>query len=176
VLDSQLSTYQLPGRTAGIREPFTELVRKSFLLIVIALYKSRPRLSTTAHYALYLATLAVYSAVCIRLRVLSIPLLRSRFNLLLLLLLLMNVIEVLASEVYSNTVMWICLGGGISLTLLGFALLRMRKLPKLLIPTPKIDTEAMFRFAFRRNQTFPTNRFMPGASNSSQRENLYLAS
>jgi hypothetical protein len=88
----------------------------------------------------------------------------------------MNVIEVLASEVYSNTVMWICLGGGLSLTLVGLALLKMRKLPKLLIPTRKIDTEAMFRFAFRRNQAFPTNRFRSEASSPSQRENLYLAS
>jgi hypothetical protein len=88
----------------------------------------------------------------------------------------MNVIEVLASEVYSNTVMWICLGGGLGLTLVGLALVKMRKLPKLLIPAPKIDTEALFRFAFRRNQTFPANRFMPIASGANQRESLDLAS
>jgi hypothetical protein len=150
----------------------------SFLLIVIAMYKSRPRLSTAAHYALYLVTLAVYSAVCIRLRVLSVPLLSICFNLVLLLLLLMNVVEVLNSEVYSNTVMWICLSGGLGLTLLGLALLKMRKLPKLIISARKIDTEALFRFAFRRNQTFPATRFIPevGQSQQSQRENLYLPS
>jgi hypothetical protein len=179
VLCSTLSS-QLTNSLEGLQvyvNPTTELVRKSFLLIVIALYKSRPRLSTAAHYSLYLVTLGAYSAVCIRLRVLSIPLLSICFNLLLLLLLLMNVIEVLASEVYSNTVMWICLGGGLGLTLLGLALLKMRKLPKLLIPAPKINTEALFRFAFRRNQTFdPSIRFEPVASSPSQREDLYLAS
>jgi hypothetical protein len=154
--------------------PTTELVRKSFLLIVIALYKSRPRLSTEAHYALYLVTLGVYSAVCIKLKVLSIPLLSFCSSLLLLLLLLMNFIEVLASEVYSNTVMWICLGGALGLTLLVLVLLKMRKLPKLLIPAPKVNTEALFKFGFKRNQTFPANRFMP--EENSQRENLYLAS
>jgi hypothetical protein len=168
-LSSQL-TNSLEGLQVYVN-PTTELVRKSFLLIVIALHKSRPRLSTTAHYSMYLVTLAVYSAVCIRRRMLSIPLLSIWFNLLLLLFLLMNVCEVLASEVYSNTVMWICLGGGLGLTLLGLALLKMRKLPKLLIPTPKINTEALFRFAFRRNQGFPTNRYQSDA-----RENLYLAS
>jgi hypothetical protein len=173
VLCTTLSS-QLINSLEGLQvyvNPTTELVRKSFLLIVIALYKSRPRLSTAAHYALYLVTLAVYSAVCIKLRVLSIPLLSGYFNLLLLLLLLMNVCEVLASEVYSNTVMWICLGGGLGLTLLGLAFLKMRKLPKLLIPAPKINTEALFRFAFRRNQAFPANRYQSDA-----RENLYLAS
>jgi hypothetical protein len=124
-------------------------------------------------------TLAVYSAVCIRLRVLSVPLLSICFNLLLLLLLLMNVFEALDSEAYSNTVMWICLSGGLGITLLGLALLKMRKLPKLIISARKIDTEALFRFAFRRNQTFPATRFMPeenSQSQQSQRENLYLAS
>jgi hypothetical protein len=176
VLCSTLSS-QLTNSLEGLQvyvNPTTELVRKSFLFIVIALYKSRPKLSTAAHYALYLVTLGVYSAVCIKLRVLSIPLLRSYFNILLLLLILMNVCEGLASEVYSNNVMWICLGGGLGLTLLGLALLKMRKLPKLLIPSPKIDTEALFRFAFRRNQIFPANRLMP--ESRSQRDNLYLAS
>jgi hypothetical protein len=178
VLCSTLSS-QLTNSLEGLQvyvNPTTELVRRSFLLIVIALHKSRPRLSTAVHYALYLVTLAVYSAVCIRLRVLSVPLLSICFSLLLLLFLLMKVIEVLYSEVYSNTVMWICLGGGLGLTLLGLALLKIRRLPKLLIPARKIDTEALFRFAFRRNQAFPTNRFMPVASSQSQRENLYLAS
>jgi hypothetical protein len=178
VLCSTLSSH-LTNSLEGLQvyvNPTTELVRKSFLLIVIALYKSRPRLSTAAHYALYLVTLGVYSVVCIRLRVLSIPLLRSRFNLLLLLLLLMNVIEVLASEVYSYTVMWICLGGGLGLILLGLALLRMRKLPKLLIPAPKVNTEGLFKFAFQCNQIFPANRFEPVASSPSQREDLYLVS
>jgi hypothetical protein len=179
VLCSTLSSH-LTNSLEGLQvyvNPTTELVRKSFLLIVIALYKSRPRLSTAAHYTLYLGTLTVYSAVCIKLRVLSIPLLSSYFNLLILLLLFMNVCEVLASEVYSSTVMWICLGGGLGLALLGLVLYRMRKLPKLLIPTRKIDTEALFRFAFRRNQIFPANRFLPDAESSqSQRENLYLAS
>jgi hypothetical protein len=169
-LSSQL-TNSLEGLQVYVN-PTTELVRLYFLLIVIALHKSRPRLSTAAHYALYLVTLGVYSAVCIKLRVLSIPLLSFCFNLLLLLLLLMNVIEVLASEVYSNTVMWICLGGGLGLTLLGLALLKMRKLPKLLIPARKINTEALFRFGFKRNQTFPANRFMPEENSPSQREHL----
>jgi hypothetical protein len=178
VLCSTLSS-RLTNSLEGLQvyvNPTTELVRKSFLLIVIALYKSRPRLSTAAHYALYLGTLAVYSAVCIKLRVLSIPLLSSYFNLLLLLLLLMNLCEVLASEVYSNTVMWICLGGGLGLTLVGLALVKMRKFAKLLIPAPKINTEVLFIFAFRRNQIFPANRFVPVASSPSQRENRYLAS
>jgi hypothetical protein len=178
VLCSTLSS-KLTNSLEGLQvylNPATELVRKSFLLIVIALYKSKPRLSTGAHYALYLVTLAVYSAACIRLRMLSIPLLSSCFSLLLLLLLLMNVIEVLDFEVYSNTVMWICLGAGLALTLIGLVLLKVRKFPKLIIPAPKIDTESLFRFAFRRNQTFPANRFLPEASNQSQRENLYLAS
>jgi hypothetical protein len=174
ILSSRL-TNSLEGLQVFVN-PATELVRKSFLLIVIALYKSRPRLSPAAHYALYLGTLAVYSAVCIRLRSLSIPLLSSCFNIIVLLLLLMNLCEVLDTEVYSNPVMWICLGGGLGLTLVVLTLLKMRKLPKLLIPAPKINTEALFIFAFRRNQTFPATRFLPVASSPSQREDLYIVS
>jgi hypothetical protein len=178
VLCSTLSS-QLTNSLEGLQvyvNPARELVRMPFLLIVIALCKSRPRLSTAAHYSLYLVTLSAYSVVCIRLRVLSIPLLSSLSNVTLLLFLIMNICEFLHFEVYSNTIMWICLGGGLSLTLLGLALLKMRKLPKLLIPSRKIDTEALFRFAFRRNQTFPANRFLPEESSPSQRENLYQAS
>jgi hypothetical protein len=58
VLSSTLST-QLTNSLEGVQvyvNPTIELVRKSILLIVITLYKSRPRLSTAAHYSLYLGT------------------------------------------------------------------------------------------------------------------------
>jgi hypothetical protein len=164
VLCSTLSS-KLTNSLEGLQvyvNPTTELVRLYFLLTFIALHKSRQRLSTAAHYSLYIGSLAVYSAVCFRLRVLSIPSLRIKHNSLLSLLLLMNICEVLHSEVYSNAILWICLCGGIGLGVLGLGLYLQSKLPKLIKSPPKIDKEALFKFAFKPNQVF-TREFQSAA-------------
>jgi hypothetical protein len=156
VLCSTLSS-QLTNSLEGLQvyvNPTTELVRLYFLLIFIALHKSSARMSTTAHYSLYIVNLAIYSAVSIKLRVLSIPSLRIKYNSLLTLLLLMNICEVLHSEVYSNAILWICLCTGIGLGVLGLGLYLQSKLPKLIKSPPKIDKEALFKFAFKPNQVF----------------------
>jgi hypothetical protein len=134
-------------------------LRQLVLMILIALDKSSPVVSSLEQSALYTAVLVVYFGLCIRWSVLNIPRLNLLHNALLGCLITVSLYELLYFEVLSSLPLWLSLGGVFVVGGLGLTVYRYFKLPNLLLAPTPIDEVAVFNFAFRPNQQLK-NRFI----------------
>jgi hypothetical protein len=125
-----------------------------FLTLFIALLKLVALMSSATHSALYLILLSAYLLVCIWIKVLPIPRLDFLHSLSLLVLIVLSLCQTLYEEVYQNYLAWLLIGSGVALLIGCLGRLKLKKLPKLTLSPPFIDTVAWFNFAFRRNATY----------------------
>jgi hypothetical protein len=130
------------------------LCRQPFLLAFISLHKSKPMLSDIEYSVAFLIVLGAYIALCLRGQVFNVQTLTHWHNTLLGAVLIISTISTLNDLAYRQILLWMPLMFGLMIVLGVFALIRAKKLPKMILHPPKINISMLLNFAFRFNQKF----------------------
>jgi hypothetical protein len=134
------------------------LCRQPFLLAFISLHKSKPMLSDVAYSVVFLLVLGAYIALCSIGQVFNVKILTHWHNTLLGALLIISTTSTLNDLAYTQIFLWISLMFGLLIALGVFALIRVKKMPKMILKPPKINIAVLLNFAFRFNQTFSRSK------------------
>jgi hypothetical protein len=134
---------------------FYALIRQPFILAFIALHKSKQVFSDVTYSVAFLVVLSVYFVLCMKGRVFNLKNLNLWHNTLLVAVLIISTTSVLNDLAYTQFWLWFSLTLVLLLVLIGFAVLKSKRLPKMTIQPSKVNITALLNFAFRFNQTFP---------------------
>jgi hypothetical protein len=130
------------------------LCRQPFLLAFIALHKSKPMLSDIEYSVAFLCVLGAYIALCSRGQVFNLKTLTHWHNTILGAVLIISTTSALNDLAYTQILLWMPLMFGLMILLGVFAVIRAKRLPKMILQPPKVNIAVLLNFAFRFNQTF----------------------
>jgi hypothetical protein len=135
------------------------LCRQPFLLAFIALHKSKPMLSNIEYSVAFLVVLGAYITLFSRGQVFNVQTLTHWHNTLLGAVLIISTTSALNDLAYTQILLWMPLMFALLSVLGVFALIRAKKLPKMILKPPKINIAGLLNFAFRFNQEFRRSKF-----------------
>jgi len=128
-----------------------------FVLAVIALHKTRGVMSYLSNSLCFMVLYLCLLGFCWKVKVFSIPKLTAIHNMLLFMLTLSYLSIILYQLTVQNLVLWSVLWGTIMCTIVGVYVVKMRRLPTLITTFTRVDSMAIYRFAFTRRRKYKTS-------------------